>query len=296
MGLLNIYDRIMDASRAKQVEGILGSAATTSPQGPMQPTGLLGGQINPLVAATRIQEVGGNTYDPIAQRVMQQQQQATQAQYQAMLQQARQNQPTNTQRNFSYAGYEQGTPEAQSAMRDYLAKSPGATVNNYMGGQQAIRALTPEEQETVNTGNPYVDSKGNVKVAPDLPQVQRVNAGYADRMVRTGAIMDNINYDMSASVGGRAGWLPRDFQPGLFQQIEQAQNDWIRAKLRKESGAVIAPEEMEDERTTYFPQPGDSKKTVQQKKVYRDAATKAMIQEAGKAYQLEPPPGFVPKQ
>ena len=104
MGLLNIYDRIMDASRAKQVEGILGSAATTSPQGPMQPTGLLGGQINPLVAATRIQEVGGNTYDPIATRVMQQQQQATQAQYQAMLQQARQQfeaqQPTTMQRNI----------------------------------------------------------------------------------------------------------------------------------------------------------------------------------------------------
>lgn len=205
--------------------------------------------------------------------------------------------PTTVVQNMIAAGYQPGTPEFEQAMRDYLAKSTGTTVNNILGGEQQIRALTPEEKAVVSKGEPFIDNKGKVQIAPDLPQVQRVAAGYADRMVRTGNIMDEIDYDIAGSIKGRAGALPLDFQPAEFQQIQQAQNDWIRAKLRKESGAVIAPEEMEDERKTYFPQPGDSPKTVMQKKLSRDAATKAMIEEAGKAYQpITPVQPAVPGQ
>ena len=56
------------------------------------------------------------------------------------------------------------------------------------------------------------------------------------------------------------------------QQLLQAQRDWVRAKLRKESGAVIGPEEMAAEIKQYFPQPGEGPKVIAQKKESRKRA------------------------
>lgn len=69
------------------------------------------------------------------------------------------------------------------------------------------------------------------------------------------------------------------------QQYYQAVADWVRAKLRKESGAVIAPEEMAQETKTYFPIPGDSKETIEQKRQARKQAEAGMRQMSGRAVQ-----------
>jgi hypothetical protein len=68
---------------------------------------------------------------------------------------------------------------------------------------------------------------------------------------------------------------------GPEQQLIQAQRDWVRAKLRKESGAVISPEEEADERRTYFPQPGDTPDTIEQKRQSRLAAQRQLEIQAG---------------
>lgn len=72
------------------------------------------------------------------------------------------------------------------------------------------------------------------------------------------------------------------------QRLKQAQNNWIRANLRKESGAVIGPEEMEEERRTYFQIPGDSPEVLKQKERARAVTELAMRQSAGGAL---PPTG-----
>jgi hypothetical protein len=69
------------------------------------------------------------------------------------------------------------------------------------------------------------------------------------------------------------------------QQYQQAADDWIRSKLRKESGAVIGEDEMAKEYATYFPQPGDSKEVIEQKARARKVATDAMKRMAGTAIQ-----------
>jgi len=56
------------------------------------------------------------------------------------------------------------------------------------------------------------------------------------------------------------------------QKYRQAQEDWVRAKLRKESGAVIGADEMADEIKTYFPQPGESQGVIEQKRQSRQRA------------------------
>jgi hypothetical protein len=82
-------------------------------------------------------------------------------------------------------------------------------------------------------------------------------------------------------------------EPG--QRYYQAASDWVRAKLRKESGAVIGPEEMQQEIKTYFPVPGDSAAVVAHKKQARAQATEALKTQAAGAFTPEAPDASAPK-
>lgn len=66
-----------------------------------------------------------------------------------------------------------------------------------------------------------------------------------------------------------------------YQLAQQAARDWVTANLRKESGAAIPPEEMEQEIKKYFPQPGDSASVIEQKRQSRANAYKGMKKSAG---------------
>ena len=68
------------------------------------------------------------------------------------------------------------------------------------------------------------------------------------------------------------------------QLYKQAQENWVRANLRKESGAVIGTDEMKDEIKTYFPQPGDRPEKIAQKQLAREVTQNAMKTAAGKSY------------
>lgn len=67
------------------------------------------------------------------------------------------------------------------------------------------------------------------------------------------------------------------------QRIAQAQRDWVRAKLRKESGAVIGADEMAAEILTYFPQVGEGPEIVAQKAEARRRAEEQLKIGAGTA-------------
>lgn len=69
------------------------------------------------------------------------------------------------------------------------------------------------------------------------------------------------------------------------QLYKNAADEWIRAKLRKESGAAIGNDEMDKEYRTYFPMPGDSVKVIQQKASLRKNNTASMIKQASGAYE-----------
>ena len=68
------------------------------------------------------------------------------------------------------------------------------------------------------------------------------------------------------------------------QQYRQAQENWVRANLRKESGAVIGADEMNAEIKTYFPQPGELPEVVAQKNIARQVTQEAMKTAAGKSF------------
>jgi hypothetical protein len=72
-----------------------------------------------------------------------------------------------------------------------------------------------------------------------------------------------------------------------MQLHRQSADDWIRAKLRMESGAVIATDEMASEYKTYFPRIGDSPAVIEQKKKSREIAMESMRKNAGNLIKEE---------
>ena len=123
---------------------------------------------------------------------------------------------------------------------------------------------------------------------------QRAAAGYAERMVIANTIANQLPPAALPTVGtSTAGGVPligsylqRKVMSPEQQLYKQAADDWIRAKLRKESGAVIGEEEMAREYETYFPQPGDEPQVIKQKEAARATAISAMIKNAGATFKM----------
>jgi len=83
------------------------------------------------------------------------------------------------------------------------------------------------------------------------------------------------------------------------QQYRQAQENWVTANLRAESGAVIGTDEMEKEIRKYFPQVDDKPQVIEQKSKARRSAELAMEVRGGpalkaikKAQQAQPTGGL----
>lgn len=130
-------------------------------------------------------------------------------------------------------------------------------------------------------------------------------AGFAQRMERVDQILGTLTSQAApGTLSAIAGSVPivgpllqRGAQSDAQQQYQQAAQDWIRAKLRKESGAAIGKDEMEQEYRTYFPQVGDSAAVLAQKEQARAVATAAMKRSAGRAYEpyVAPTPPATPQ-
>lgn len=78
------------------------------------------------------------------------------------------------------------------------------------------------------------------------------------------------------------------------QQVEQARRNFITAVLRKESGAVISPQEFYAEEKKYFPQLGDEAPVIQQKRAARDIAIRAMDVQSGNKAPTAAMPNALP--
>lgn len=120
---------------------------------------------------------------------------------------------------------------------------------------------------------------------------ERNAAGYLMRMTEASKLLDQFEGRGAATYGTQTaaavpfvgGAIRRAVMTPEQQQYRQAQEDWVRAKLRKESGASIATDEMDREIETYFPMPGEGKEVIAQKRKARATANAAMRQSSGRA-------------
>lgn len=135
---------------------------------------------------------------------------------------------------------------------------------------------------------PTIKPKPNVKETTTT-EAERKAAGFYDRMKAAAAIVDSMEakgYDASnmrdALTAGEG--LKNYLATPEGQNYYQAQANWVRANLRKESGAVIGEDEMKKEIQNYFPQPGDKENVIAQKRQNRKLLEQNMLREAGRAY------------
>ena len=172
--------------------------------------------------------------------------------------------------------------------------APAAQMNNY---GSPVAGIGPD-------GTPvfFQTSKGGgaPSIVPGVAPPPRIEAppsgeentaaGYLGRMKAAEKLVGGIKGGESTVGTSMAGAVPfigdyvqRKAMSDSQQKYKQASDDWIRAKLRKESGAVIADTEMLREYQTYFPQPGDGQGVIAQKAQARKQAEQQMIQSAGRA-------------
>jgi hypothetical protein len=111
-----------------------------------------------------------------------------------------------------------------------------------------------------------------------------VSSGFANRAVTSDAVINQIADKFTDPSNTFTRMLPNFLKGEERQKYEQAQRDFVNAVLRKESGAVISPEEFSNAQQQYFPQPGDKPGVIVQKAVNRVNALNSLIGASGSAY------------
>lgn len=153
-----------------------------------------------------------------------------------------------------------------------------------------------------NTGAPGLVNPvtGDFKPsAAPFNESQGKAATFADRMAMSERNIREVEGQGTSALGAfleRIGMGGNYLQTPEYQRYEQARRDFINAQLRRESGAVISPEEFANAERQYFPRPGDSPQVIEQKRRNREIAVAGMQRDAGPAYkprQDAPPAGNV---
>lgn len=179
---------------------------------------------------------------------------------------------------------------------DYQKQKRAAGATNINLGSQGLSApptgyARPDPLKPgliIEPGGP-ADPKNRLATPPT--EGERTAANYYGRMQEAEKLIGDTRPatgDYLAALNMMEGGPMRSGVANSFmsqegQKFYQAAADWVRAKLRKESGAVISPEEMAQEIKTYFPMPGDGDAVIQQKKKAREQATKGMKDMGGRA-------------
>lgn len=201
--------------------------------------------------------------------------------------------------------YEMGTKRQLLLNADQLAKDENALsrLNAQLESQRQIAAANRASKEQIaEKDRASAEARNLAKIAAQLSESEKpLNesqgkaTAYAIRMKEANQILNDLegekqytpSYLRGAAeslplVGGYmapvAGFIAENENE---QMIRQARENFITAVLRQESGAVISDQEFAREERKYFPQAGDDKKTIAQKRRAREIAINAMSVQAG---------------
>ena len=205
----------------------------------------------------------------------------------------------------NYLGKEKTETRIGSDGSKILVRVPGADLSNFpqpRGAAPAPSSIQPKQEKVVSQGLPTKPTGEEIKAS-----------GFAARMESVSSLLDKLEAGANKPFISQAQFLIGELPSGKFlqsksmtpeqQQYATAAREWIRAKLRKESGAAIPAEEMQEEYETYFPMPGDTPQRIKLKSDLRKqntiemraaAAGSDLYRKAVKERNLQttqPPPG-----
>jgi len=181
------------------------------------------------------------------------------------------------------SGFERGIIDEETAFKrlDPLAKMEEAYVARV---DKQTEGKKPTEAERNASGFAQrMEFSENI--------IKKLEDDYATQMATKGSKASVPYPTVGMSVAGSLPFIG-DFARSKFStdeqaQYRQAQENWVRANLRKESGAAIGADEMEKEIQTYFPTAAElsNPKVIAQKSQARQVTMDSMKKAAGNAYK-----------
>lgn len=127
--------------------------------------------------------------------------------------------------------------------------------------------------------------------APTFNNDEKLAGAFTNRMIEATSTFENVTaggYDPANIRDFAASSLPLALRASALsdsgQQYLAAKLNFITAVLRKESGAAISDTEFANEDLKYFPQPGESAATIEQKRIARKTAVESMKAQSGGAF------------
>ena len=190
--------------------------------------------------------------------------------------------------------------ELMASQQSFAAQQAAAN-RAFMAANRPPEALQQVEDPTSPTGVRLVPRSQAVgQPAPrqerNLTEGQGKAALYGTRMAMSDRALTELEDKISTTglaakqaaantpvVGGLLGAAGNVLLSADQQRVEQAQRDFVNATLRQESGAVIRQPEFDNAKKQYFPQPGDSKAVIEQKRANRQLAIAGFRRMAGPA-------------
>jgi len=139
-------------------------------------------------------------------------------------------------------------------------------------------------------------SRANAKAqAGEKTEVQAKSEKFANKMETAEKNLSGIVNEGTSVAGRGLDMVPGGnfLQSNNYQKYRQAQDNFITALLRDESGAAIGTAEFKRYERELFPQPGDGPAVIAQKAEARKTAIEAMKKSAGPGYK--PPEGAGPQ-
>lgn len=197
-----------------------------------------------------------------------------------------------------------GAPAQQPAIPTVLEGPPRqappqtpaqATVDNFQAQAAPFQAQTAQ----ANAEKARLEAEAARREADRLRNDPAGDAGVDQRRMggfHSRALQANALYQQQGlGAPDLIGDTIRDNIPSLGNYITDprrrrasaAENEFVAATLRYESGAAIPPEELEAQRQRYFPQPGDDEGTIQLKAQLRENAIAALRTSAGQAAAVQ---------
>lgn len=204
--------------------------------------------------------------------------------------------------------FNRGIAERQIALQEQQAKDSARgydykEVDDGNGGKALVRI----ERATGKISKPAIEGAPTEATNPfaygKQNESQSKDSGFANRMFRAESVLRDPRiegrFDQNSGkwVEGEATNLwenTKGMLPGFmanyatspeYQKFDQARRDFINAVLRRESGAAIAQSEFDNATKQYFPQPGDSKERIEEKRKNRQDAIASVAGGGGQSYK-----------
>lgn len=196
-------------------------------------------------------------------------------------------------------------PEAAKTVLGEAPEKPAGVVElEWRAREAGLVPGTPEYQEFIARDGKPPAQAGTTVISPDgtitigkLTESEGKATGFMYRMEESDRVLAELEDQGSSLWNKAAGGIPvlgNYMVSADAQRFDQAKRDFINAILRRESGAVISPEEFANAEVQYFPQPGDSPEVIAQKARNRRVAIDGVRASAGEGGLTSPTPAADP--